>query len=326
MLTILFMFTFLICNIFAQGTPGLLFTSIAGGTAWEVARGDATAEAIVIPATHNGLPVTQIAANGFRDFATLTSISLPNTITTILQGAFSSCTGLTSITVPNSVTDVRAGAFSFTGLTSFTIPMGMQSINGWLFEGTDNLVSIDVVPGHPTIRVEGNCAIRIETNELLWGIRTSVMPNSVTRIGDHAFRGVRGLTSLIIPASVTSLGIRSFGDCINMTDIFIPISVTTINGPHFSHTFENCHSLTIYAEAPSQPAGWHEQWNPQNRPVVWGFGFDGVSIDPMGHNFGNTGVGTTSEPQTFTSEIRVLRVSQSALSQCPAQTKRCLIW
>jgi len=58
--------------------------------------------------------------------------------------------------------------------------------------------------------------------------------------------------------------------------------------------------LTIYAEAPSQPAGWHEDWNPGNRPVVWGFGFEGVSIDPMGHNFGNTNVGTTSEPQTFT--------------------------
>ena len=65
-------------------------------------------------------------------------------------------------------------------------------------------------------------------------IKTSVIPNSVTRIADQAFRRVVGLTSMIIPPSVTSLGIRSFADCINMTDIFIPISVTTINGPSFS--------------------------------------------------------------------------------------------
>jgi len=261
MLTILFMFTFLICNIFAQGTPGLAFTSIAGGTAWEVARGDATAEAIVIPATHEGLPVTQIAMNGFRVFPgsiSLTSISLPNTITQISQGAFQNCTRLTSITLPNSVVHINSYAFANTGLTSFTIPIGVQWISGWPFNNSRHITSIDVAPGHPTIRVEGNCAIEIETNELVWGIRTSVIPSSVTGIGNRAFYGVRDLTSMIIPPNVTSIGVVAFGDCINMTDIFIPISVTTVG----FWAFNNCPALTIYAEAPSQPAGWNADWNP----------------------------------------------------------------
>lgn len=90
---------------------------------------------------------------------------------------------------------------------------------------------------------------------------------SVINIDSEAFDGCSSLASVSIPESVTSIGSDSFSNCTSLTSVSIPESVTSIG----SGSFSNCTSLTIYCEAESQPAGWSFNWNPDDRPVVWGY-------------------------------------------------------
>ncbi|MBR3974411.1 MAG: leucine-rich repeat protein, partial [Clostridia bacterium] len=104
----------------------------------------------------------------FVNCTSLTSITIPNSVTSIGDYAFWKCTSLTSITIPNSVTSIGRSAFKgCTSLTSITIPNSVTSIGSSAFEGCTSLTSITI-------------------------------PNSVTSIGYHAFAGCTSLTSITI--------------------------------------------------------------------------------------------------------------------------------
>ena len=99
-----------------------------------------------------------------------------------------------------------------------------------------------------------------------------VIPNTynglpVTSIGYEAFSHCDLITSVEIADSVTSIDYYAFSCCSSLTSIVIPDSVTNID----YRAFYGCNSLTIYCEAESQPTGWDNSWNPDNRPVVWGY-------------------------------------------------------
>ena len=79
------------------------------------------------------------------------------------------------------------------------------------------------------------------------------------------FSGCSSLTSITIPETVTNIDICAFLDCSSLTSITIPKSVSTID----MNAFSGCNKLTIYCEASSKPSGWHNDWNPDNCPVVW---------------------------------------------------------
>ena len=142
--------------------------------------------------------VTSIGGRAFSRCTGLTSITIPNSVTYIGDFAFSSCTGLTSVTIGNSVTSIGNAAFrNCTGLTSITIPNSVTSIGDGTFYECTNLTSVNI-------------------------------PNSVTSIGNYAFEGCSGLTSITIPNSVTYIGYNAFEGCSGLTSITIPSSVTSI--------------------------------------------------------------------------------------------------
>ena len=187
--------------------------------------------------------VTTIGQSAFAYCSSLTSVTIPNSVTTIGERAFYNCSGLTSIEIPNSVTTIGESAFCVcTGLTSIEIPNSVTTIGISAFSGCSSLTSIEVESGNTKYDSRDNCNAIIETaiNTLIAGCAYTIIPNSVTTIGQSAFQSCMGLTSITIPNSVTTIGISAFSGCSSLTSVTIPNSVTTIG----ERAFFVCTGLT----------------------------------------------------------------------------------
>ena len=190
---------------------------------------------------YNGYSTSITTATTYYIPSSLKSVTV--TGGNILYGAFYNCTGLTSITIPDGVTSIDSSAFSgCTGLTSVTIPNSVKSIGESAFSGCTGLTSISVAVGNTKYHSEGNCIIETESKKLIIGCKNSIIPadGSVTSIGFGAFSDCKGLTSITIPNSVTSIGSSAFSGCTGLTSITIPNSVTSIGSSAFSY----CTGLT----------------------------------------------------------------------------------
>ena len=136
-----------------------------------------------------GGEVQIIGENAFQGQISLTSIEIPEGVTSIESAAFSGCESLTSVTISDSVTAIGMAAFQYCpGLTEIVVPNSVTSIESSTFSGCWNLTSVTI-------------------------------SDSVITIGDDAFRGCTSLTSIVIPDSVTFIGERAFFICIKMADI-----------------------------------------------------------------------------------------------------------
>ncbi len=183
--------------------------------------------------------VTSIGEDAFWGCSGLTSITIGDSVTSIGEDAFSNCTGLTSITIPNSVTSIGECAFSScTGLTSITIGDSVTSIGEDAFYDCTGLTNINVDADNPNYCSENGVLYNKAKTTLIRypGGKTGsfTIPNSVTSIGNSAFDGCTGLTSVTIPDSVTSIGDYAFPGCTGLTSITIPNSVTSIGECAFS--------------------------------------------------------------------------------------------
>ena len=221
--------------------------------------------ALIIPESvnyqGNDYAVTSIGNSAFLYYFYLTSLTLPNSLTTIKDGAFAYCSGFTGdLVIPNSVITIEPSAFftcyNFDGdlvlgnsLTTIgdyafnscdglhgvlNIPSSVESIGTMVFRYC-NFSGITVDPANPVFDSRDNCnaIIRTNTNELTTGCVNTVIPNTVTAIGEDAFCGL-ALTSIIIPNSVTSIGAGAFAFCFSVTgDLTIPNSVTYIGESAF---------------------------------------------------------------------------------------------
>ena len=160
--------------------------------------------------------VKNIGNNAFRKCTSFTFVTIPNSVTSIGELAFYSCSGLTSITIPNSVTSIGKEAFyGCSGLTSLTIPNSVTSIGSIAFGGCSGLTSIIVEKGSAYYDSRDYCNAIIETksNTLINGCKNTVIPHSVTSIGEFAFHSCSSLISITIPNSVTSIGKLAFFRC-----------------------------------------------------------------------------------------------------------------
>ena len=216
----------------------------------EAFKGCDKLEEIVMPKK-----LKKIDSEAFCGCSGLTELTLPNSVKSIGDGAFADCSGLEKITVesgnsrydsrdncnsiidkktntliagcknsviPNSVARIDGLAFcGCSGLTELTLPNSVKNIGDGAFADCSGLEKITVESGNSCYDSRDNCnsIIETETNTLIAGCKNSVIPNSVTSIGNAAFYGCSGMTELTLPDGVTSIGESAFRDCSGLSKI-----------------------------------------------------------------------------------------------------------
>lgn len=189
--------------------------------------------------TDEAAAVTSIGTE-FQDRANITSfeeLEYFTSVTRIAESAFSDCTNLSSIKLPKGLMTIGSGAFMrCSSLASITIPSTVASIGNMPFAGCNSLSSIIVDDDNNVFdsREDCNAIIQTNTNTLRVGCKQTTYPESVSAIGNYAFAGCTGLTTLNLPNSVTSIGTSAYNKCSNLTSIVMPKSVTNIGSGAFS--------------------------------------------------------------------------------------------
>ena len=182
--------------------------------------------------------VTSVGSSAFEGCVNLSFTTIPNTVTIIKDRAFASCEELASIIIPDGVKTIEGGAFQYClKLTSLFIPKSVTLIENGSFFACKGLTSIVVESNNPVYDSRNNCnaIIKTNTNELIGGCKNTVVPNTVTTIGDYAFTQC-GFGSFSIPNSVVSIGEFAFWNSYTLGSIVIPNSVISIG----NYAFENC--------------------------------------------------------------------------------------
>ena len=198
-----------VCRQWIGGTEGILY-EVTDGQA-RVVGYEGTATVVRVARTYEGVPVTSIGTE-FKLCETITSIILPDTVTSIDVCAFQGWFKLNSITIPDSVTFIDYGAFTgCVNLKNITIPDFVTSVGKYAFKECIDLISI-TLSDSITSMSEG---MFYECINL-----TSIdIPDSVTTIDESAFKGCRSLTSIEIPNSVTYIGSNAFYGCSGLTSM-----------------------------------------------------------------------------------------------------------
>ncbi len=233
-----------------RGSVGLSFTLNEDGQSYSVSIGECTDKVVGIPSTYDDKPVTKIAAEGFKK-SNVTSVVIPNSVTSIGDMAFYDCSNLTSVTIGNSVTSIGNSVFDgCDNLTTITIPDSVTSIGNSAFFSCYNLTEV-----HYTGTIDQWAMINFYgsySNPLHASLHyaryfyingaevTEVNLTTATYVSSYAFYDYDKLTSVTIGNSVTSIGAYAFEDCDNLTSVTIGNGVTWID----EYAFYHCYKLT----------------------------------------------------------------------------------
>lgn len=146
----------------------------------------------------------------------LKDVEFGNSLLSIGDYAFYYCKELTNITIPNTVTSIGKFAFFYTSISDLYIPSSVNTIGKMFIGACDNITTIKVDNSNNKYDSRNNCnaIIETETNSLIAGCKNTIIPYTITSIGDSAFCSFYSLTSIIIPNSVTTIGDAAFSYCI----------------------------------------------------------------------------------------------------------------
>lgn len=234
-----------IASLDAATINGLNYTT--SGDNATVTKGNYSGD-VVIPSaiTYNGkrYVVSQIEKEAFDGCSKITSISIPNTVTSIGARAFSGCYKLKSINIPNKLTTIYEFTFSdCSSLDTITIPKSVKNIFNSAFDGCESLKNVtlpnsieifrnyvfDHCSNLMNIYVEEGCQTLLSVGGILYTNSGTLVQYPGARVG-----------SFSIPEGITTIGRRAFGSCQYLEKVTTPGSLTMLD----IGAFEGCSSLS----------------------------------------------------------------------------------
>ncbi len=205
--------------------------------------------------------LTAIGDSAFYYCYRLTSVVLPEAVTSIKRHAFRYCVYMTSIRLPENLESIGQQAFwQCERLTSIRIPAKVNSIDHYVFGYCKQLTDVSVDPANETFDSRDSCngIIETATNTLYQAFLSTQIPKSVTSIGRLSYSYYNGITSMQIPSNVTRIENAAFYNCKELAKVELPASVTYIG----SQAFYPCDSLVEVKVAMTAPVSIRENTFP----------------------------------------------------------------
>ena len=205
---------------------------------------------VTIPEEINGVQVTEIASNAFRECSSLVSVDIPQSVKEIGHSAFQGCSNLKNINLPEKLEYISGSLFdNCENLMSVELPEGITSIEYAAFWGCTNLVDINIPS---TVKILDGFAFTDCSN-----LKSINLPENMETIEYSVFQNCINLEQVEIPENITKLKDDLFKGCTNLKRVDIPKAVTQIE----KSSFEGCENLTIYGYSGSYAETYANQNN-----------------------------------------------------------------
>ena len=210
---------------------------------------DLRLEKVIIPSN-----VTTMGKNTFLGCVSLKQVTLPYLITSIPEGTFKGCVSLESITLPSTVTSIGKEAISgCTGMKQILLPKKVNTIGEAAFENCTSLVSVQLATSRLSVvqanAFRGTPWLENQKDEFVYigrmvllkyngNDRNVVLPYGTLMVS-NAFQDNQTLETIVLPETVRRIGQYAFKNAVNLRSVNVPQYVTTID----SGAFEGCRSL-----------------------------------------------------------------------------------
>ncbi len=234
---------------YALGSEGLRYTLINNKTQYSVSDFSSASETVVIPAMHDGLPVTRISGLAFSSCSRLKTVAFAkgSKIEKVDAYTFSDCVSLESFDFPEGVEMIASGVFrGCTSLKSISIPASVTELGHYnspsICGYCPMLESITIAEGNKFYRCENNCVIEIATQKVIMGAKNCIIPQSAKEIALRSFIGM-GIENLYVPASVETIGNQAFQSCTALKSVTFEEGSLRLGAAIGTQTFYECTSL-----------------------------------------------------------------------------------